>query len=577
MYYKGQEGTVAGWQSYIGSHGKLVLDTLFVQLTNPPHVVKLDGLPENVVPIAKMSQMIECTMKSDQIRKIEREQCCVLPNFAMTDYVSQGKTHLYNPVDLQHSNSHQSYYTCLSRSASAKGTLIVQSLQPSLITGGCSGWLRQEFRDLELLDEVTKLAFHSQLVPEINGHSKYTFIRQFHTWKGLNYMPENLHPIIKWSAQQPHPLEVKVQDIEWQIVDKKENLNSNLKSSIGEVPNSFVAAKGSMPLQHKILEHTGTKRKADNQAESHIIKKLKTFHNLSNDTAKRKNENESDRPKKKLRITTFDEDDAPPGSQWDAENYSCAYDALFTILFSIWVSKPKKWKKIFKDSNQYLSTLHDGFQKYLNGVGTLETARDAVRTLLYDNNPILFPSGHRGCSVSALATQMFYPVFKVPKLHLKCSHCDHTVIINSNRVGRVMHVAHSATGSISQILENHMCHQSHDVCGNCNAPLETKIHFSDPHKIYAVDVTDRHVSLSRTVKIHGSTCATTLHLKGLVYHGDYHFTSRIIDNSGNIWFHDGMTTGKIALKEGKFGSVSQPNLKECRNKQLCLALYGHKA
>ena len=229
MYYKGQEGTVAGWQSYIGSHGKLVLDTLFVRLTNPPHVVKLDGLPENVVPIAKMSQMIECTMKSDQIRKIEREQCCVLPNFAMTDYASQGKTRLYNPVDLQNSNSHHSYYTCLSRGTSAKGTLIVQSLQPSLITGGCSGWLRQEFRDLELLDEITKLAFHSQLVPEINGHNRNTLIRQFRTWKGLNYMPENLHPTIKWSAQQPHPLEVKEQDIQWQIVDRKENSNSNLK------------------------------------------------------------------------------------------------------------------------------------------------------------------------------------------------------------------------------------------------------------------------------------------------------------------------------------------------------------
>ena len=46
----------------------------------------------------------------------------------------------------------------------------MQSLQPSVITGGCSGWLRQEFRDLEILDEITRLAFHSQLVPEINGH-----------------------------------------------------------------------------------------------------------------------------------------------------------------------------------------------------------------------------------------------------------------------------------------------------------------------------------------------------------------------------------------------------------------------
>ena len=78
----------------------------------------------------------------------------------------------------------------------------------------------------------------------------------------------------------------------------------------------------------------------------------------------------------------------------------------------------KNGKKIFQESNQYLSTLHDGFQKYLRGVSTLEAARDSVRALLYENDPVLFPSGHTGCSVSALATQMFYPVYKVPQLHL---------------------------------------------------------------------------------------------------------------------------------------------------------------
>ena len=80
-----------------------------------------------------------------------------------------------------------------------------------------------------------------------------------------------------------------------------------------------------------------------------------------------------------------------------------------------------------------------------------------------------------------------------------------------------------ASGSISQILENHMCHQPQQVCGNYTAPLETKIHFSDTHQIYAVDVTNRHVTLSKTVKTQGSAFATTLHLKGLVYHGNYHF------------------------------------------------------
>jgi hypothetical protein len=36
------------------------------------------------------------------------------------------------------------------------------------------------------------------------------------------------------------------------------------------------------------------------------------------------------------------------------------------------------------------------------------------------------------------------------------------------------------------------------------------------------------------VKIQGLVQATTLHLKGLVYHGGYHFTCQIIDESGNI-------------------------------------------
>ena len=97
---KGQEGTVAGWKSYVGPHGKLVLDTLSVHLKIPPHMVKIDELLENILPIAKMSQTIECTMKSDLTRKVEHEQCCVLPNFSMTDNASQGRTQPYNPVDL---------------------------------------------------------------------------------------------------------------------------------------------------------------------------------------------------------------------------------------------------------------------------------------------------------------------------------------------------------------------------------------------------------------------------------------------------------------------------------------------
>jgi hypothetical protein len=191
-------------------------------------------------------------------------------------------------------------------------------------------------------------------------------------------VPENLHPTIKWSVQHPNPLEADVQDIPWQIVNQKENLNLNLKNPMIKVSNSFTAAKGSVPLLHKIIKPTSTKHKADDQNELHAIKKLKTFHISSIDGIKRKNENGSDRPIKKQKLTNFDEDETPPGTQWDRNNYSCAYDALFTILFNIWATKLKKWKRTFQESNQYLFTLHDGFQKYLRGVSTLEAAHDSV-------------------------------------------------------------------------------------------------------------------------------------------------------------------------------------------------------
>ena len=47
----------------------------------------------------------------------------------MTD-ASQGKTTPNNVVDLTNCTSHQLYYTALSRSASAAGTVIVQSFSP---------------------------------------------------------------------------------------------------------------------------------------------------------------------------------------------------------------------------------------------------------------------------------------------------------------------------------------------------------------------------------------------------------------------------------------------------------------
>jgi len=64
---------------------------------------------------------------------------------------------LFNLVELSNCRDHQSYYTSLSRvrGTTATGTIIVQSFSPQMITSGATGYLREEFHELEILDKIT--------------------------------------------------------------------------------------------------------------------------------------------------------------------------------------------------------------------------------------------------------------------------------------------------------------------------------------------------------------------------------------------------------------------------------------
>ncbi|TFK64421.1 hypothetical protein BDN72DRAFT_774602, partial [Pluteus cervinus] len=140
---KGQEGEVYGWTYKLGNRNQKILDTLFVKLVNPPQNVQFDHLPPNVVPVPSTTSTIDCLLKNDAHISITRVQVAIVPNFAMTDYASQGKTRASNVVHLNNCRNHQSIYTALSRGTSIEGTLIMDGLNVKKITGGCTGSLRQ--------------------------------------------------------------------------------------------------------------------------------------------------------------------------------------------------------------------------------------------------------------------------------------------------------------------------------------------------------------------------------------------------------------------------------------------------
>ncbi|EJD54880.1 hypothetical protein AURDEDRAFT_133191 [Auricularia subglabra TFB-10046 SS5] len=157
------EGIVVGWESSQIEEDRESLDVLFIRLTNGTLNIQLDGLPPNVVPICAEEIKTLCKLPDDSVIMIRRRQVPVLPNFSMTDYSSQGKTRIYNVVDLLNLKSHQGYYTALSRSAFAKNTLILQGFNASRLQGGLQADLLAEFRDIEILNDITRLEFEGKL------------------------------------------------------------------------------------------------------------------------------------------------------------------------------------------------------------------------------------------------------------------------------------------------------------------------------------------------------------------------------------------------------------------------------
>lgn len=173
-------------------------------------------------------------------------------------------------------------------------------------------------------------------------------------------MPSNVHAAIRWGKFDPLVV-TESNKLLWKIIDKKRKAK-NIKETHNS-HNSFVPAKGTSIVQVPVAANPQN-HKPDETSDLPVIPKSK-----------------------KIRIdegnvltTTSD----PLGLLWDADNYSCAYDALFTVLLSIYFYKPSVWKERFRNLNRTMGVPAKGFQRaVLSETSTLETARNKVKHILH--------------------------------------------------------------------------------------------------------------------------------------------------------------------------------------------------
>ncbi|KAJ7733308.1 hypothetical protein B0H16DRAFT_1468145 [Mycena metata] len=544
---KGQEAVVCGWHSIEGPMGQPVLETLFVRLVNPSKKIQIEGLPENVVPLVRTVTHITVLLEDDSLLSVLREQVVCLLNFGMTDYTSQGRSRIENPVELANCKNHMSYYVALSRGVTAEGTVIVQGFDAKKITSGMSGFLRQELRELEILDEITRLRFEGKLPRTVAGLYRRGLIRSFYAWKTDHRDPPHFHPAMRWNASMGPRVTEPVIYSEWRPSGQshsKRKASSTAHISRQEYVETSNADM--RPVKKRKIDQ------APHTAMPHLVPQLRK----------------------------------PVGLIWDARDYSCAYDSTFTILGNLWAENPEGWTTYFGRISGGLGEFATLMSSVREGRIPFERARDLVRRGMNGMKPEYFPYGRNNTSVDRIAQVLLPSKYYAVGTHTcqKCGFMDNRAygMLESYLTASLNGYSENpVTLSVSDWLSNYMTNGRKKRCPSCTQMgrrerMKMTAHLKDVPPIMLFDVcSDRLVfddelrfMLGRNNEI------TTLKLRGVIYGGQSHFTCRYIQEDGTIWFNDGITTGSSCLREGKIQDLDDRLcLHRCGSNQAVAIIY----
>ncbi|KAK7677027.1 hypothetical protein QCA50_019992 [Cerrena zonata] len=527
----GSEGIVVGWKAKEIATNKQALDVLFVKLTFPPVPLQLDGLPEK-----------------------------------WKDQQDLTETRPFNVIDLNNCKNHQSVYTCLSRGSSAKGTLIIQGFSDQKVTGGLSGFLRQEFRELELLDKITELRYYNKLPDKIQAETRRALIGLFRKWKGENYMPDNTHQAIQWSEEDPLVIEEPEEPV-FKIIDKntgKPQLTEQQKAAKHIQINmtaGFVPAKGT-----KVLNITSSEPGRRKGAKHHSAAKPV---NRFVDAVSKQQDNQTGG------------EDHLQGFVWN-ETLTCAYDSLWTILLGAYKDDVVGWNETVKDENASLALFTQLIDQTKSEEKTLEQARDQLRQYFHSINPVYFPvlATTSGTGIDNLCSEMFVQPQPIMTVNLTCISCD--LIYQYHDTGfRVWDCApgfwrgnihrqgsykYAPLQSWIPVLLHEMTRQR---CPDCNSHLQRHYHYDIFPSFLAFNVFLSLPKLDSEIDIQGKL----YRLCGVVYHGDFHFTSRIMTADSKVWHYDGMTRQGVCKYEGLLENMEPSVLRKAYGKTMSMAIY----
>jgi hypothetical protein len=246
------------------------------------------------------------------------------------------------------------------------------------------------------------------------------------------------------------------------------------------------------------------------------------------------------------------------------------------ILYDIWVHNPKIWTRRFKAiGNKYLDALSHGFHQVLHEQLSFENLRDSIRVDLHNLNPVAFPVGQVRASVAELATYMVQTNSTVTSSQLVCPKCEYEGPEVNDILGFAYHAGQSVCKSTSNWLRT-LQHQTREQCPECSTKLTKPVFYTSAPTLLIMEYHRRDIKTSHSLKLDVGGKLIVLDLRGIIYHGAYHFTSRIIGQVATIWYHDGRSTGSTCIDDGQLDSILDNSLRTCKEQDLVLAVCAQK-
>jgi hypothetical protein len=109
-------------------------------------------------------------------------------------------------------------------------------------------------------------------------------------------------------------------------------------------------------------------------------------------------------------------------------------------------------------------------------------------------------------------------------------------------------------------------HETHERCSQCFSAMMQPISFKTIPSFLVFEINSRNIKVSKTLIFEQEGETVVPDVRGLIYYGNFHFTSCIIGTDGIVWYHGGMTTESSCENEGDFHGFSSKKLLRCKRK-----------